>query len=102
MSSRIEREKRTVSLMIDIYCSRHHKSSGGLCPDCSSLLAYAHGRLDRCPKGNGKTSCRKCEIHCYAPQRKQQIREVMRYVGPRMIYISPMEAIRHIITEFCH
>lgn len=99
MSTRIEREKRTVALMIEIYCRRKHNAIAGLCPECMDLLDYAHKRLDLCPKGDAKTSCRKCEIHCYAPLRKQQIREVMRYVGPRMIYLRPVDAVRHILTE---
>lgn len=30
---------------------------------------------------------------------KKRIREVMRYVGPRMIFIHPIAAIRHLISE---
>lgn len=33
------------------------------------------------------------------PFRKKRIREVMRYVGPRMIFIHPIAAIRHLISE---
>lgn len=98
--NRIDREKLTVGQMIHIYCRRHHTAYGNeLCDDCRALLNYAHQRLSFCPKGNAKTSCRKCEIHCYAPERKQQIREVMRYVGPRMIFIHPISALRHLLTE---
>lgn len=84
--------------MIEIYCRRHHHV-GGLCSECESLLAYAYKRLEHCPKGERKTSCRKCDIHCYAPDKKEQIRQVMRYVGPRMIFIHPVAAIRHLISE---
>lgn len=97
---RIAREKATVTQMIGIYCRRNHATAGGrLCPDCAELLIYALKRLDHCPKGNTKSSCRKCEIHCYTPANRQKIREVMRYVGPRMVFIHPIAAIRHIITE---
>lgn len=97
---RIEREKQVVSQMIAIYCRRHHHQKGNeLCDDCRSLLHYAHQRLEHCPKGNLKTSCRKCEIHCYSPLNREKIREVMKYVGPRMIFIHPWSAIRHLITE---
>ncbi len=97
---RIEREKDTVGLMIGIYCKRHHGTDGGtLCADCSALLEYAQRRLDRCPRGNRKTSCRKCPTHCYAPAMKARIKEVMRDVGPRMIFIHPVSAIRHLLSE---
>lgn len=98
--NRIEREKQVVGQMIAIYCRHHHSPSPGtLCPDCRTLLEYAHQRLGRCPKGEAKTSCRKCEIHCYSPDNRRKIREVMRYVGPRMLFIHPISAIRHLISE---
>ena len=48
VQSKREREKETVSLMIDIYCRKKH---GGktLCPDCAALEAYARQRSDKCP-----------------------------------------------------
>lgn len=96
--NRIDREKIVIRQMIEIYCRRHHKTMN-LCGDCEDLLAYALSRLDRCPKGSSKTSCRKCDIHCYAPSQREKIRAVMRYVGPRMILIHPFAAIRHIIIH---
>ena len=98
---RIEREKKIVGQMIEIYCRRHHMAgSGNLCEDCRSLHRYAMRRLDRCPHGNRKPSCRKCKIHCYSPEMRLRIKCVMRYVGPRMIFIHPVSAIRHLISEF--
>ena len=97
---RIEREKRVVGQMIAIYCRGHHRpEAGGLCPDCRSLLDYACRRVDCCPKGSRKSSCRKCEIHCYTPANRAKIRAVMKYAGPRMILIHPLAAIRHLIAE---
>lgn len=96
--NRIDREKKVIRQMIEIYCQRHHHAPG-LCSECEELLAYANKRLEHCPKGERKTSCRKCDIHCYAPDKKEQIRQVMRYVGPRMIFIHPVAAIRHLISE---
>ena len=97
---RIEQEKLVVGQMIAIYCSRHHTPGEHIiCDECQKLLDYARGRLDHCPKGNNKSSCRKCEIHCYSPQYRMKIREVMKYVGPRMIFIHPWSAIRHLISE---
>lgn len=99
MPERVEQEKLVVSRMIAIYCRRHHARNGDdLCDKCSDLLEYAHQRLDHCPKGNAKPSCRKCPTHCYSPARRERIRKVMRYVGPRMIFIHPLTAIKHMIT----
>lgn len=97
---RIEQEKKTVGEMIAIYCRKHHNRGGNdLCDECRALLDYAHRRLDRCPKGNEKSSCRKCEIHCYSPANREKIRQVMKYVGPRMLFYHPLSAIRHLISE---
>lgn len=96
--SRIEHEKTVVSRMIEIYCRNHHGSPKGmLCDECSALLDYALARLDRCPKGNHKSSCRKCEIHCYSPAHREAIRRVMRYSGPRMLLHYPLTALRHLL-----
>ena len=50
----IEKEKRTVAQMVRIYCFLKHKQSRGLCDECSSLLTYAHKRLDGCKFGDDK------------------------------------------------
>ncbi|MBQ2121879.1 MAG: nitrous oxide-stimulated promoter family protein, partial [Bacteroidaceae bacterium] len=66
--------------MIQIYCRHHHKSDrGSICDECFSLYIYAIHRLDRCPFGEGKGNCKQCPIHCYKPDRREQIRRVMRY-----------------------
>lgn len=44
--TRIEKEKQTINLMINIYCRKKHKHKNGLCEDCQELLEYAHKRLD--------------------------------------------------------
>lgn len=95
---RIEREKCTVSLMIGIYCRKKHGCQA-MCEQCADLANYAHMRLTRCRYGSSKGSCRKCPTHCYAPARREQIRRVMRYVGPRMLFYHPLAALRHLLKE---
>lgn len=86
--------------MVGIYCRRKHGAGRGqLCENCAALLAYALERMERCPRGDAKTSCRKCPVHCYAPSRRSEIREVMRYVGPRMLFYHPVSAVRHLLSE---
>ena len=91
-----EREKETVSLMISIYCRKHH---GGrtLCPVCAELEAYARQRSDRCPFMETKTFCSNCRVHCYRPEMREKIRAVMRFSGPRMLFHHPVMAVRHVI-----
>lgn len=95
---KIKREQKTVEQMIRLYC-RHREGNLELCADCTALLKYARKRLENCPFGEDKSSCRKCSVHCYRPDMKERIRLVMRYSGPRMIFYHPLAAIRHLITE---
>ena len=93
-----EREKQVVSLMIDLYCKKKHKCKG-LCPECEALKAYAQQRSDKCPFMETKTFCSNCKVHCYKPEMRQKIREVMRFSGPRMIFHHPVMAVRHVIES---
>lgn len=85
--------------MIRLYC-RRKEGNRELCEECRALMEYARMRLERCPRGNGKGTCRKCTVHCYNTVMRERIRAVMRYAGPRMMWYAPMEALRHIIREF--
>lgn len=96
-NSKREREKALVSEMIALFCRKHHHTKSGLCPDCTALNAYAQKRSERCPLMETKTFCSNCKVHCYRPEMRAKIREVMRFSGPRMIFVHPVTAIRHII-----
>lgn len=96
--SKIEKEKRVVASMVGLYCRRIHRGGGKrLCPECASLLEYALGRLSRCPHGEGKPTCRRCNVHCYSHSRRKEIAAVMRYSGPRMLFYHPLTALRHLL-----
>ncbi|MBR6042810.1 MAG: nitrous oxide-stimulated promoter family protein [Paludibacteraceae bacterium] len=96
--NRIGKEKETVSQMIALYCHAKHKAQG-LCEQCHALEDYAHTRLSRCKFGENKTSCKKCPIHCYKPDMREAMRNVMRYSGPRMLWHHPLAAIRHLFSK---
>ena len=93
--TKIEREKRTIELMINIYCKKKHKNKE-LCDECRELLEYAHKRLSYCKFGEEKTTCGKCPIHCYKKDMKEKVKKVMRFSGPRLIIYNPVELIRHL------
>ena len=92
----LTQERATVQAMIQIYCRGLHKSED-LCEECSSLWDYAEERLSKCPFGIEKPTCQNCTVHCYKSEMRQQIREIMRYAGPRMIWHHPVMAIRHLM-----
>ncbi len=89
-------EKSTVSKMIRIYCRIKHRQKDTLCPECKQLESYAHGRLERCPFGEDKPACKQCPVHCYKPEYREKIREVMKFAGPRMFWYYPKDAAGHI------
>ena len=99
IESKREREKRTVSLMIRIYCKKKHGTKKGLCSECEALDTYARMRSDKCPFMETKTFCSNCKVHCYKADMREKIRAVMRFSGPRMIFSHPIMAIRHVIES---
>ncbi|WP_444550806.1 nitrous oxide-stimulated promoter family protein [Candidatus Magnetomonas plexicatena] len=93
---RIKLEKKTVGKMIALYCRKNHKTADKtLCPDCQSLHDYSQLRLDRCIFQDNKPNCSHCTIHCYKPDMRVKIKEVMRFSGPRMILRNPILALLH-------
>jgi hypothetical protein len=93
----IQREKHTISVMIYLYChKKHHTLYNQLCDECNELLQYAMQRLTLCRFGEEKTTCERCPKHCYRKDYKQNIKQVMRFSGPRMIIHHPIMAIRHL------
>lgn len=82
---RREREKRTVSQMIALYCAANHKDEPHevravcgkpLCAACAELGAYCAKRTER-----------------------EAIRAVMRFSGPRMLFAHPVAALRHLLGK---
>ena len=97
---RLKREQRTMDAMIVLYCRAHHGPHQPRCEDCASLREYTVQRLARCHFGAAKPTCVNCPIHCYSPQRREQVREVMRFTGPRMLLRHPILAVLHLLDGY--
>mgnify|MGYP004526441969 FL=1 len=107
-----ERDAQTLRVMTQMYCANHHgtncKSVGGdrgsntgddlLCEQCSAVLAYSLERTARCPHEH-KGNCKECPIHCYKPDMRAAIKEIMSYAGPRMLYAHPLLALRYVARK---
>lgn len=107
-ATRRNREKTTISHMVALFCDGHHKNAlrversycGKLvCSKCLSLDTYAVEKTEQCRNMGKKTSCEACENHCYQPAKREQIRTIMRYSGPRMIIKHPLAALRHLLNK---
>lgn len=97
---RIDREKKTITAMMHIYCVAHHGSQGSLCDDCAQLLSYAHQRLDVCPFQEEKPACNHCTVHCYSKDMRIRVKDVMRYAGQRMLLRHPWLSLMHVRDKF--
>jgi hypothetical protein len=99
LGPRIRQEQRTIDAMLGIYCRDYHGTAGRLCRDCEALRTYAHQRLATCPFQEEKPVCNRCEVRCYSVAKREQVRAVMRYAGPRMPLRHPWLALQHLLDK---
>ena len=92
--SELDKDLRMLAWFVRTYCRGNHKTKSGLCPDCQDLFDYAKKRREICPL-DPRPSCRKCTIHCYKPEYRNKIRQVMRYSGKRVILRGRLDLIPH-------
>ena len=95
------REQQVVAEMIALYCRKNHGTGrkDELCSECRELCDYSQARSEHCPFMEQKTFCSNCRVHCYKPDMRERIREVMRFSGPRMIMYHPVMALWHLISS---
>jgi hypothetical protein len=96
-NDRLVREKKTIECMVSIFCTQNHMQKESLCEKCKGLLEYSISRLSKCVLKAHKPVCFRCKLHCYKGDMRNQIRQVMRYSGKRMIWSHPLLTIRHIV-----
>lgn len=92
----LQKEKETLLAMTLIYCRAVHGAKKGLCADCSATVEYAGQKIVKCTWGKKKPVCAQCPIHCFEPDMRQRIREIMRFTGPRMLLRHPIMTLFHI------
>lgn len=91
------RELTVIKAMVRMYCRGHgHPKGDPLCADCNELYEYATRRLERCVFGDAKPTCANCTVHCYSAEKREQIRTVMKWAGPRMTFRHPILALLHV------
>jgi len=81
----METRHSTLKRFVEVYCRAHHDTNGtGLCKGCRELVAYARARLERCPH-DPKPKCKNCTTHCYKPEHRKMVRDVMRFSGMHFV-----------------
>jgi hypothetical protein len=65
-----------------------------VCKECSDFLLYAFERRLRCPLPE-KPACKHCPVHCYKPEHRQMVREIMRFSGQYLIKRGRLDLLWH-------
>ena len=97
---RLKRERITIKKMVKMYCNSKHHTRKLICNDCQELLDYAILKIDRCIFETEKPACSECLVHCYAKEKRENIKTIMRFAGPRMMYYHPYLGIMHFIDKY--
>lgn len=101
---RLAKDEKVLRAFIAQYCRVHHLRHGAAefahenghiyCQQCHDLLHYALQRDAKCPL-DPKPTCRKCKVHCYKPQMREKIREVMAFSGKYYIKHGRLDWLWH-------
>jgi Nitrous oxide-stimulated promoter len=105
---------KTLVKFIEVYCDGHHDDTGReavelkthnlqeltgkqprLCSGCQKLLAHALVKRTVCPM-DPKPPCKHCPSHCYRPNYRQKIQEVMKYSGRKLVMRGRVDYLRHL------
>jgi len=65
-----------------------------VCKECRDFLLYAFERRLRCPLEE-KPLCKHCPVHCYKPEYRKKVREIMRFSGQHLIMRGRLDLLWH-------
>jgi len=111
----LRKDLRTLALFISLYCRYQHHDQPRetvqmkthdvdaiagkrivLCDECRKLLVHAFTKRSHCPM-DPKPACKHCPNHCYHPIYREQIREVMRFSGRKMLLAGRLDYLVHLL-----
>lgn len=97
-AKRIEKDAKILKKFIKVYCHNIHseymKNENGYCKECFELLNFALLRNVKCQL-DPKPKCKDCKIHCYKPEMRKKIKEVMKFSGIYFIKRGRVDWIIH-------
>jgi len=91
----------------EVWCSDHHhadrhpfslpngKKPLKLCAGCSAFMDYAVKKRLNCPLEAEKPNCKRCRIHCYGPEQRTLVKQIMAWSGRRMILRGRLDYLWH-------
>lgn len=116
MDRELRRDLKTLVKFIEVYCDLRHGDRDkaavelqthdvaviagrqvSVCDECRRLLAHAFVKRSTCPM-EPKPACKHCPSHCYQPKYRQQIREVMKVSGRRLVLRGRVDYLLHLLS----
>lgn len=98
-------DRMTMEAIGRIYCRGNHKNrqcdQSGMCPECRLAIEETLERTATCPKGH-VGNCEDCDIHCQRGEAQENIKRIMRYAAPRMMFRHPLMAARYLRKKLTH
>lgn len=112
LSARERKDVKVLALFTAVWCRARHDEAKTpllldepglrglglerfrLCGECRELLDYAFARRLGCPL-DPKPACKHCHLHCYRPGHREQVREIMRFSGRRLILRGRLDLLWH-------
>lgn len=110
---RLRKDLRVLAKFTAVYCKHVHRDAEKapfalkthdlaailgrpplLCAACRKLLAHAFVKRTACPY-DPKPMCKHCPTHCYAPNYRAAMREVMKYSGRRLLLTGRLDYAWH-------
>ncbi len=108
-----KKDLRVLAQFTSVYCKVHHKEAGKvpleedvpgvaalqvhkypLCAECREFLYYAIARRLRCPL-DPRPVCKHCPVHCYKPDYRHKVREIMRFSGKYLMMRGRLDLLWH-------
>ena len=112
MTKKERKDLRVLVSFTSVYCRHHHDEAKAgvdignescaplvegkhpVCTDCREFLAYAVARRIHCPL-DPKPDCKHCPVHCYKPNYRQQVKDVMRFSGKHLLLRGRLDLLWH-------
>lgn len=106
------KDLRVLAQFTSVYCKVHHVAEKTpslsdspafaalkvdkypVCDSCREFLSYAIERRLRCPL-DPRPVCKHCHVHCYKPDYRERVREIMRFSGKYLMLRGRLDLLWH-------
>ena len=104
------KDLKILAWFTSVYCRDHHAAEQkplvdlpeqlvslqhyACCPSCQKFLLYAIERRLNCPLED-RPVCKHCQVHCYRPEYRDEVRKIMRYSGKALIKRGRLDLLWH-------